>query len=123
MASPADNSAAQQVATTAATGDAPGTLALETAASVAALAAHWRATRRLTGWLLAFWFGMTVTIIVFARELDGLTVLGWPVSFYLAAQGATLGYLALVALYAWRMSVFDRRARSSDPAARGAHAP
>ena len=118
MATPPNQfSAAAHVAS----GDAPA--ALDSAASVTALAAHWRATRRLTGWLLAFWFGMTVAIILFARELDRLTVLGWPVSFYLAAQGAVLGYLALVALYAWRMSVFDRRARQGEPPSRGAHAP
>ena len=72
-------------------------------------AAHWRLTRRLSLQLLAGWFVITVTIIWFARELDALVVFGWPLSFYLAAQGATLIYVALVGIYVWRMRILDRR--------------
>ena len=43
----------------------------------------------------------------FARELAGLSVFGWPLSFYLAAQGAALIYLAIIALYAWRLRRYD----------------
>jgi putative solute:sodium symporter small subunit len=72
-------------------------------------AAHWRLTRRLSLQLLAGWFVITVTIIWFARELDALVVFGWPLSFYMAAQGATLIYVALVGAYVWRMRILDRR--------------
>ncbi|MEB0136090.1 DUF4212 domain-containing protein [Actimicrobium sp. CCC2.4] len=72
-------------------------------------AAHWRLTRRLTLQLLAGWLVMTVGIIWFARELDALVVFGWPLSFYLAAQGATLVYVAMIGCYAWRMRTLDRR--------------
>lgn len=72
-------------------------------------AAHWRLTRRLTLQLLAGWFIVTITIIWFARELDTLVLFGWPMSFYLAAQGATLIYVALVGYYVWRMHALDRR--------------
>ena len=70
---------------------------------------HWKLTRRLTLQLLAGWFGLTCGIVWFARALDGIVVFGWPLSFYLAAQGATLGYLVIVGLYAWRMRRLDRR--------------
>lgn len=70
---------------------------------------HWRLTRRLTWQLLAGWFLLTCGIIFFARELDGLTLFGWPLSFYLAAQGATLAYVAIIGGYAWRMHTLDRR--------------
>ena len=70
---------------------------------------HWRLTRRVTWQLLAGWFLLTCGIIFFARELDGLTLLGWPLSFYLAAQGATLAYVAIIGVYAWRMHALDRR--------------
>ncbi|MEC5217460.1 putative solute:sodium symporter small subunit [Actimicrobium sp. GrIS 1.19] len=72
-------------------------------------ARHWERTRRLTWQLLSGWFVITVGIIFFARDLDGLTLLGWPLSFYLAAQGATLLYVAIIAIYAWRMRALDRR--------------
>jgi putative solute:sodium symporter small subunit len=48
-------------------------------------------------------------VIFFARELAGLTLFGWSVSFYLAAQGAILIYLAIVGFYALRMRRLDAR--------------
>lgn len=72
---------------------------------------HWRRTRRLTLLLAAIWFAVTVLVIVFARALSGVTLFGWPVSFYLTAQGAVLAYLAIVGAYAWRMHRLDRDTR------------
>ena len=77
---------------------------------------HWRRVRRMTGWLLAAWLATTFCIIFFARELSGLTIFGWPLSFYLAAQGASLIYLAIIAFYAWRMRALERRFRNEDAA-------
>jgi len=68
----------------------------------------------MTGWLLAIWLLSTFCIIFFARELSGLTIFGWPLSFYLAAQGASLIYLAIIAFYAWRMRVLELRYRSEN---------
>jgi putative solute:sodium symporter small subunit len=65
----------------------------------------------MTGWLLATWLLATFCIIFFARELSGLSIFGWPLSFYLAAQGASLIYLAIIGFYAWRMRALERRYR------------
>ena len=73
-------------------------------------AALWRSTRRLTLALLAVWFGVTFAAIFFARELAGLTLFGWSVSFYIAAQGALLAYLAIVGIYALVMKALEARA-------------
>lgn len=72
---------------------------------------HWRATRRLTTILLLAWLLTGFLAVFFARELAGLTIFGWPLSFYLAAQGASLVYLALIGIYAWRMRRLDRQYR------------
>lgn len=77
-------------------------------------AVHWRATRRLTAVLLLIWFAATVGGIFFARELAGATIFGWPLSFYLIAQGVPLLYVAILAIYAWRMRILDRRCRMED---------
>ena len=74
-----------------------------------ARALHWRRTRRLTCVLLLLWFGTTFCTVFFARELAALSVAGWPLSFYLAAQGASLLYLAIIAVYALAMNRIDRR--------------
>jgi putative solute:sodium symporter small subunit len=69
---------------------------------------YWIRTRRLTWQLLLVWFLATFGIIFFARELSNFTFFGWPLSFYLAAQGAVIFYTAIVAFYAYKMRKLDR---------------
>jgi putative solute:sodium symporter small subunit len=76
---------------------------------------HWHKVRRMTGLLLLLWLLTGFGAAFFARELAGLSVFGWPLSFYLAAQGASLVYLAILAFYAWRMRRLDRAAASATP--------
>ncbi|ELX11013.1 solute:sodium symporter small subunit [Janthinobacterium sp. HH01] len=78
-------------------------------------ARHWHKTRRLTAILLLVWLATGFCAAFFARELTGLSVFGWPLSFYLAAQGASLVYLAILAIYAWRMRRLDRAAAPDLP--------
>ena len=78
-------------------------------AIIAARRRHWQRTRRITGMLLVLWLATTLAPLFFARELAGITMFGWPLSFYLAAQGAALVYLAIVGAYAWRMQRIDRQ--------------
>jgi putative solute:sodium symporter small subunit len=73
---------------------------------------YWRRTRTITGVLTLVWFTMTFGIIYFARELSVFTIFGWPLSFYMAAQGLTLVYLLIVVLYVKRMRHLDEMLRS-----------
>jgi len=75
---------------------------------------YWQDTRRLTVILIGLWFVFTFGTIFFARELAGLRFFGWPLSFYLVAQGVILLYAALIAFYAWRMEQLDRRFRKAN---------
>jgi putative solute:sodium symporter small subunit len=76
---------------------------------LAARAAHWRRTRLVTAALLLLRLGTTFGRVFFARALASLSVGGWPLSFYLAAQGASLVYLAILGIYALAMNRIDRR--------------
>ncbi len=78
-------------------------------ALMAARTVHWQRTRRVTMLLLVLWFLTTFGTVFFARELAGLTLFGWPLSFYLAAQGSSLIYLAMIGAYALIMDRIDRR--------------
>ena len=71
-------------------------------------AAFWRRKRRLTQVLLAIWLLTGFCTVFYARQLSHFTVFGWPLSFYMAAQGSSLVYLALIAFYAWRMRRLER---------------
>jgi putative solute:sodium symporter small subunit len=72
---------------------------------------HWRQTRNVTAALLLLWAAIVFCAVYFARELSGMALFGWPLSFYLAAQGALLVFLAIIGGYAWRMRVLERRYR------------
>jgi putative solute:sodium symporter small subunit len=60
---------------------------------------RWHDSQRITAGLLVAWFGVTFGVAFFARELGG-RVGGWPFSFWVAAQGAPLVYVALTWAYA-----------------------
>jgi putative solute:sodium symporter small subunit len=75
---------------------------------------HWHKTRRMSALLLLLWLATGFCAAFFARELAGLSVFGWPLSFYLAAQGASLVYLAILGFYAWRMRRLDRAAGTAE---------
>ena len=69
---------------------------------------YWRKNLRLTGGLLAIWFVATFGVSWFARDLQSIVILGFPLPFYVAGQGALLIYVILVGYYAYRMGKLDR---------------
>lgn len=75
---------------------------------------HWDSTKRLTRKLLLAWFFITFLTIFFARELSNVTLFGWSLSFYMAAQGAPLIYVMIVAVYAWRMRRLDKKFKNGN---------
>jgi putative solute:sodium symporter small subunit len=76
---------------------------------------YWSKVRQFTCVLLALWFSSTFGIIYFARELTEFTLFGWPFSFYMAAQGLTLLYLAILAAYVVHMRKLDKLLKSETP--------
>ncbi len=75
---------------------------------------YWKQTRRLTVALLLVWFLVTFLCSFFARELR-FSFLGWPFSFYMAAQGSLLVYLLIVFLYARLQRARDRAFGVAEP--------
>ena len=76
-------------------------------------AVYWRKNLRITAALLAAWFVVTFGVTFFARELS-LRLFGWPFSFWVAAQGALLVYLALIGIYASFMNRLDATLEDPD---------
>lgn len=68
---------------------------------------YWRRTRRFTIGLLLLWFLVTFCVSFFARELNAITVFGFPLGFYMGGQGVLLIYLLIVGVFAWRMNAID----------------
>lgn len=76
---------------------------------------YWRKTLRLTTALLLVWFVVSFVVAYYARELD-FEFLGWPFSFWVAAQGALLVYGLIIACYAWVMNRLDQQHGVQEPA-------
>lgn len=68
---------------------------------------YWRRNIRLTAVLLAIWFVVTYVAGFFARDLNAITVFGWPLGFYMGAQGALIVYVVIIFYYAIRMNKLD----------------
>ncbi len=66
----------------------------------------WRRNRRWILLLLSVWAALTFLPAWFARDVP-YTVLGWPLSYWMAAYGAPLAYLLIVVVYARVMNRGD----------------
>ncbi len=69
---------------------------------------YWHKNLVVTGILLAIWFVVTFVEIWYARELNSLTFLGFPLGFYMSAQGSLAIYVAIIGYYAWYMGKLEK---------------
>lgn len=74
-------------------------------------AEYWRRTRGLTAILMGVWFVVSFVLTFFARELSAWNFFGWPLSFYMSAQGSLIIFVVIIWLYARRMDRLDRQFR------------
>ena len=68
---------------------------------------YWRKNLVYTGILLFIWFLVTFVEAWYARELNGITFLGFPLGFYMSAQGSLAIYVAIIGIYAILMRKLD----------------
>ena len=71
--------------------------------------ASWRANLILTLILLTIWVAVTFVAPLYARELNRITLLGFPLGFYMAAQGSVVVDILIIGFYAWFMNRLDSR--------------
>lgn len=69
---------------------------------------YWQRNLKMTALLLAVWFVVSFVVSFFARDLADITIMGFPLGFYMGAQGAPLIYLAIIWWYARYMNKLDR---------------
>ena len=68
---------------------------------------YWRKNLVMTAILLAVWFVATFVEAWYARELNGITLFGFPLGFYMSAQGSLAIYVAIIGIYALYMRKLD----------------
>lgn len=68
---------------------------------------YWRRNIRVTLILLLIWFVVTFVATYFARELNSITFFGFPLGFYMGAQGSLIIYVLIIWYYARYMNRLD----------------
>ena len=71
-------------------------------------AAYWRRTRSLMWVTLAIWFVFSFVVHWFADALNGVSFLGFPLGFYMAAQGSLIVFVVLIFWFARTQDKIDR---------------
>jgi len=69
---------------------------------------YWRKNLVVTAILLAVWFIATFVEGWYARELNSITFLGFPLGFYMSAQGSLIIYVVIIWIYARYMQGLDK---------------
>jgi putative solute:sodium symporter small subunit len=69
---------------------------------------YWRYNVRLTTILLVIWFVVTFLISgLWAGYLNHITIIGFPLGYYMAAQGSLAIFVIEIAVYAYLMNKKD----------------
>lgn len=68
---------------------------------------YWRRNLVITAILMAIWFVVTFVEAWYARELNAYTFLGFPLGFYMSAQGSLIVYVVIIWFYARYMNKLD----------------
>jgi len=68
---------------------------------------HWRKTRKLMIGHLIVWFIFAYAVHMFASQLSQVSFFGWPLNYYLAAQGSLIVFVVQLFLFNWQQHKID----------------
>lgn len=68
---------------------------------------YWRKNLVITAILVSIWFFVTYVIGYYAIDLKDVTFLGFPIAFYMGAQGSLIIYVLIIWFYASYMNKLD----------------
>jgi putative solute:sodium symporter small subunit len=70
--------------------------------------AHWAKTRTLMFTMLGLWVFFGFLIHMFVVPLNAIVIAGFPIGFYMAAQGSLIVFVVMLFWFAWRQDKIDR---------------
>ena len=68
---------------------------------------YWNKNLIITSILLFFWFMTTFVVSWFSGELNSIVIAGFPLGFYMNAQGSLIIYIILIWYYQRYMNNLD----------------
>ena len=68
---------------------------------------HWAKTRSLTITVLVLWFIFSFLVHWFAKDLNAMSFMGFPLGYYMAVQGSLAIFVVLIFFLNWRQDKID----------------
>ena len=68
---------------------------------------HWEKTKGLMMITLAIWFIFSIVIFMFGESLNNGSFLGYPLAYYMCAQGSIIIFVVLIFWFANRQEKID----------------
>jgi putative solute:sodium symporter small subunit len=59
--------------------------------------------------MLVLWIIFSFVIHMFVNQLNTIKILGFPLGFYMAAQGSLIAFVVMLFIFAWRQDAIDRQ--------------
>jgi len=75
----------------------------------ATLAAYWAENKRLTTITLIVWAAVSFGAAFFAEALNTIVIFGFPLGYYMGAQGSLIVFVLLIFNYSRAMNLVDRK--------------
>lgn len=75
-----------------------------------AKARHWTKTRNLTIFVLVVWAIFAFVVPWFAKSLNEMSFIGFPLGYYFIVQGSLIVFVLLIFFQNWRQDAIDDEA-------------
>lgn len=70
---------------------------------------HWSRTSALMWIMMILWAFFSFFIHMFVDQLNAIKILGFPLGFYMAAQGSLIAFVIMLFVFARRQETIDRQ--------------
>ena len=70
---------------------------------------YWQRTSSLMWTMLALWLFFSFIVHFFVNQLNEIKILGFPLGFYMAAQGSLIAFVVMLFVFARRQDTIDRQ--------------
>jgi putative solute:sodium symporter small subunit len=69
---------------------------------------HWRKTSSLMWLMMGLWAFFSFIVHMFVTPLNGIKIMGFPLGFYMAAQGSLIAFVIMLFWFAKAQDSIDR---------------
>ena len=68
---------------------------------------HWKKTKGHMLMTLVLWFFFSIVIFLFGAEINSMSFLGYPLAYYMTAQGSLLAFVVIIFWFANKQEKID----------------